>query len=809
MTDRPEHERIDAEIHRADRSHDPFAAAVRATRMPMLITDPSEFDNPIIFVNDAFTKLTGYAREEIIGRNCRFLQGTETSRDDIARIRDAIARRVPIEIDLLNYKKSGERFWNRLLISPVFDADGTLTYFFASQFDVTLQKEHLRELNEALHKREQMLDALLRSSSEVRYRMTADWGCMIQLAGGAFLSDSAQDNPRWMQDYIPPAAHAAVASEIRKAIETKSSFSLEHQVYTATGATGWVASRAVPVLTEDGEILEWFGAATDITDRKQSEADARDLNISLGIQIADRTAQMRLYGDIIQSSDAPICAFDTEYRVIAFNHAHTDEFFRIFERHVRIGDVLPDLLPPDQAPVLRALMDRALAGEAFTVIEAFGDPTITTPLWEINYSPLRDAHGTIIGAFNIARDVTSRVRGEAEFTAIQEALRQSQKMKAVGQLTGGLAHDFNNLLAGISGSLEMMNVRLQQGRFKDIERYMTIAQGAAKRAAALTHRLLAFSRRQTLDPKPTDALRLVEDMRDLIQRTVGPEIAVSVEPHGDPWATLVDPSQLENALLNLCINARDAMPGGGRIVIETRGVTFDAETAPMHSLAPGDYVTLTVSDTGTGIPGDVLQRVFEPFFTTKPLGEGTGLGLSMVYGFAQQSGGQVEITSSLGQGTRVSLYLPRDSGDVASPAESETVAPFARDERAATVLVVDDEPSVRMLLVDVLEDLGHTAIEAGDSVVGLKILESDTSLDLLITDVGLPGGMNGRQLADVARTHRPDLPILIITGYAENALLGSGQLSEGMTVLTKPFAMDTIATQIRAMIANRPDVPTA
>ena len=383
---------------------------------------------------------------------------------------------------------------------------------------------------------------------------------------------------------------------------------------------------------------------------------------------------------------------------------------------------------------------------------------------------------------------------------LEEQFRQAQKMEAVGQLTGGLAHDFNNLLAGISGSLEMIEARISQGRLGEVDRYLTAAKGASRRAAALTHRLLAFSRRQTLDPKTTNVNRLVTSMQELIQRAVGPGVQIEVVGASGLWPVLVDPPQLENALLNLCINARDAMPDGGRVTIETANRWLDAQAARPHDMPEGQYVSLCVTDTGVGMAPALVARVFEPFFTTKPLGEGTGLGLSMIYGFARQSGGQVRIYSELGQGTTVCIYLPRDHGDVTED-EGEAAAPvLPRAEQGKTVLVVDDEPTVRMLLADILDDLGCTAIEAADSTAGLKILQSDVPIDLLITDVGLPGGMNGRQMADAGRALRASLKVLFITGYAENAVVGQGHLEPGMAVLTKPFAVDTIVTRIRAMI---------
>ena len=388
----------------------------------------------------------------------------------------------------------------------------------------------------------------------------------------------------------------------------------------------------------------------------------------------------------------------------------------------------------------------------------------------------------------------------AELEAAHEQLRQSQKMEAVGQLTGGLAHDFNNLLAGISGSLELMGMRLSQGRIQDVEKYLTAAQGAARRAAALTHRLLAFSRRQTLDPKPTNVNQLVAGMEELVRRTVGPAIQVEVVGASGLWTALVDPPQLENALLNLCINARDAMPDGGRITIETANKWIDHATARKHDMPEGQYLSLCVSDTGTGMPPDVITKAFDPFFTTKPIGAGTGLGLSMIYGFAKQSGGQVRIYSEVGQGTTVCIYLPREMGRAEDADALTGGTALPRAEQGQTVLVVDDEPTVRMLVTDVLEGLGYNAIEAHDSVAGLRILQSETRIDLLVTDVGLPGGMNGRQMADAARTTRPGLKVLFITGYAENALLRNGQLGPGMAVLTKPFPIETLGARISEMI---------
>jgi PAS domain S-box-containing protein len=387
----------------------------------------------------------------------------------------------------------------------------------------------------------------------------------------------------------------------------------------------------------------------------------------------------------------------------------------------------------------------------------------------------------------------------AELTEAHEALRQAQKMEAVGQLTGGIAHDFNNLLAGITGSLEIIERRLSKGRTEGIERFINGAQASAQRAAALTQRLLAFSRRQTLDPKPTDVNRLALGMEDLIRRTVGPAIKVEVVGAAGLWPTRVDAAQLESALLNLAINARDAMPRGGRLTIETANKWLDGRAGRERDLSPGQYISICVTDSGTGIPKDIVDRIFDPFFTTKPIGQGTGLGLSMIHGFVRQSGGQVRVYSEPGEGTTMCLYLPRYTGDL-SDEDHHADAGIAETGTGETVLVIDDEPTVRMLIVEVLEEAGYRPLEAEDGPSGLKILESGSRIDLLITDVGLPGGMNGRQVADAARRTRPDLKVLFVTGFAENAAVGNGHLEPGMEVITKPFVMAELASKITEMI---------
>ncbi|CAN7581330.1 response regulator [Pseudomonas brassicacearum] len=381
----------------------------------------------------------------------------------------------------------------------------------------------------------------------------------------------------------------------------------------------------------------------------------------------------------------------------------------------------------------------------------------------------------------------------------EEALRQSQKMEAVGQLTGGIAHDFNNMLTGIIGSLELLRRRLARGRTEDLDSLIDLGVTSANRAAGLTHRLLAFSRRQSLDSKAVQMNTLVLSMGELLQRSLNESIRLDMQLDEQLWIAEADPNQLESALLNLVLNARDAMPNGGNLVVKTCNQHLGADfTDAYTNLEPGDYVVLSVQDSGCGMPEAIIGRAFDPFFTTKPIGQGTGLGLSMIYGFSKQSRGHVTIDSEVDKGTTVNLYLPRFRGEeIHEPQVTTPHAPYAQD--GETVLIVEDDPAVRVLVSAVLSELGYAFVEAADANGAVPILQSGQRIDLLISDVGLPG-MNGRQLAEIGRQIRPDLPILFITGYAEHAAVRGGFLDPGMQMITKPFTFDLLTAKVREMI---------
>ena len=551
-----------------------------------------------------------------------------------------------------------------------------------------------------------------------------------------------------------------------------------------------------PIRNETGEVTGIFVGGYEVTEvhrsaaaLRESEARLRELNADLERKVIERT-QAR--GRTWQVSPDLLGALNSKAYFETSNPAWKT-VLGWSEEEVASMSIFEMLHPDD--------VERTRGGFELT---QQGQPAIRFP----NRYRCKDGTYRWISWVGVpedgmvycaGRDITEEKAAEEELAKAQEALRQSQKMEAIGQLTGGIAHDFNNLLAGISGSLELLERRLTEGRYGGLDRYIVGAQSSARRAAALTQRLLAFSRRQTLNPKPTNANRLISGMEELIRRTVGPSVEVEVVGAGGLWTTKIDPSQLESALLNLCINARDAMPNGGHITVETANKWLDERAAKERELPPGQYVSLCATDTGTGMTPDVIAHAFDPFFTTKPLGQGTGLGLSMIHGFVRQSGGQVRIYSELGKGTTICLYLPRFIGELDEAVAPETLhdADLGRGE---TVLVIDDEPTVRMLMVEVLEEAGYVAIEASDGPAGLKILQTDVRIDLLISDVGLPGGMNGRQVADAARAIRPDLKVLFVTGFAENATIRHGHLDAGMQVIAKPFVMAALANKVREII---------
>ncbi len=1073
-----------------DRGSDPFVAAVRATPMPMVISDVRQADNPLVFVNDAFCRLTGYASEEVVGRNCRFLQGPETDPVAVGRIRDAVRAVRPIEIDIRNYRKDGEPFWNRLLMAPVHDADGNLAYFFASQFDVTAQRERLTGLE--IHNAALIAEVAGRTRAlqdgEARLRFATEAGRLgiweLDLGTRSLTTSplcreifGRDRSARFSYQDLEAAIHPDDRPRMRQAVEhsvtSGTGYDIEYRVLRGDGSVGWVQMRAQVVRGDDGAPLRMAGTSLDVTQRRAaalrlelSEQSLRlateaaeigiwdlDLETNLltwsdrtkamfgispntaygradyaaGLHPEDREATVAAFNAALDPSVR--AAYDVEYRTVgrkdgvvrwvaskgkglfdrgrcyravgtaiditarkiaetrqAFLLELGDRLRDLFDdpdailaaateglgRHlgvpstgyadvaeavgisrpaciwdassgIRATAARPDLLAeygPAHAAELRAgrvlrlddLASQSIAGgirsilaapvqrhgrtvaflfahhdgphrwseddaeiirevaariwvaveraraevalrglnaslearveertadrdrmwrlstSAMLVARFDGTITAVNPAWTallgwtvdqlVGASMLLFVHPddlvrTVAEAEKLAQGVTTRrfenryrhrdghyrwmswtavpderfihavgqdVTAEKEaadaLDRTQEQLRQAQKMEAVGQLTSGIAHDFNNLLTAIGGALELARRRAEDGRLDDLQRYIGMAIFSADRAAGLTRRLLAFSRRQPLDPQPLEVNRLLADMEELLRRTLGPSIELEMSLPDAVWPTWCDVNQLESAILNLAINARDAMPDGGRLSIETSNVLLDQDLPAVQAeIKPGRYVSIRVADSGIGMDADVAARAFEPFFTTKPIGRGTGLGLSMLYGFVKQSAGHVQIESEPGRGTLFRLYLPAQDG---APAAIPAPAPPAAERPVAgsgtRVLVVDDEAAVRMVIAEVLGELGYDVIEANDAASGLRALQG-RSLDLLITDLGLPAGLNGRQFADAACAARPGLKVLFITGFTGDVESGDAP-RHGMQLLTKPFTVDALTTKI-------------
>jgi PAS domain S-box-containing protein len=570
------------------------------------------------------------------------------------------------------------------------------------------------------------------------------------------------------------------------------------------GELRWISVKSTIERDEDGNPVRLVGAHADITEQveaeralRQSEAEQRklagqlaELNATLAERVEEKTRERDRIWNV--SQDLLLVA-DRNGIWQTVNPAWTRTLgWSEAELLNRTSEWLDH---PDDGGTTRAHVRKLIAGDTTVRFESRFRHKDGTYRW-LSWTGVSDKDRI----YAVARDVTAEKAATDRLKAAEEALRQSQKMEAVGQLTGGIAHDFNNLLTGIVGSLDLLQTRLDQGRTENVARYINAAMTSANRAAALTHRLLAFARRQPLIPKSVDANALVVSLEDLLRRTIGETIDLEIVAASGLWCTLCDPNQLESALLNLAINARDAMPDGGKLVIAAANARIDGIDADTPALLPGDYIRIDVTDTGTGMSPEVAARAFDPFFTTKPIGQGTGLGLSMIYGFARQSNGHVLIDSKQGAGTSVRLYLPRHHGDAAE----ERIASAAAEEYAATgetVLVVEDEPVVRGVIVEMLHDQGYRVLEATDGPSGLRMLRLNDRIDLLVTDVGLPG-MNGRQLADQARETRPGLKILFITGYAENVAIAKGFLQPGMEMITKPFDLDNLSQRIREMVSG-------
>ena len=585
-------------------------------------------------------------------------------------------------------------------------------------------------------------------------------------------AELGQTEPDTVASFLAVGTHAEISVPVLRNARLSSILVVNHHQPRA-----WTPYEVE--LVEDVAERVW-----NAVERARAEASLREANGRLATLLDERTAERDRLWDMAQEM---LAVASTEGYFVSCNPAIT-QALGWTEHELRTTPFI-EFAHPEQREELLAVLAQLEAGKTITRYEIRSRHRNGSYRW-LSWTVV--PQGGLL--FMAGRDVTEEKQAQDALRQAEEALRQAQKMEAIGQLTGGLAHDFNNMLAGVVGNLELGRFHFNAGRVAQLPRYLDGAQQAAQRAATLTHRLLAFARRQTLEPRPTDVNELVASMAELVTRTVGPGISVDFSLASCWRMTHCDPHQLENAILNLAINARDAMPRGGRLRICTIDLQPD-NRVKASGLVSNGHVRISVIDDGSGMDQQTAARAFEPFFTTKPIGQGTGLGLSMVFGFVKQSNGHVSIESTPGQGTAVHIDLERFTGEMPEPRVKVEVPEQDVTQRELTIMLVDDEASLREVLSEVLRDAGHTIFEAADASTALAKLRHIDRVDLLVTDIGLPGGMNGRQLAEAALADDPETTVLMITGYAESA--PAEEVLEGMHLMIKPFALVDFMAKVR------------
>jgi PAS domain S-box-containing protein len=593
------------------------------------------------------------------------------------------------------------------------------------------------------------------------------------------------DGDGWTR-MLHPEDSAPALETWHRSLKTGEPYHIEYRLRDRFGQYRWVLCRGQPERDADGLITRWYGTCTDIEDIVLARSVLKRSRDELEQEVIARTGERNLLAKLVETTDVKIMAFDNKYNVLAINEACAHEYERIYGAYPRVGDNILELLAdqPEQQAAAQASLARGIAGEEVTLIEPHGDPARARSYYEITFRTLRNDAGERIGAFHFVYDVTERLRNQAMLAQAQEALVQSQKLEAMGQLTGGVAHDFNNLLTPIIGSLDMLR-RHGIGGPRE-QRLINGAYQSAERARVLVHRLLAFARRQPLQSVAIDIGVLIRETADLVTATTGPQVNLVVEVADDLPSAKADPHQLEMAILNLSMNARDAMDGVGTIRISATHDTVAADQ--VADLKPGNYIRLSVADTGKGMDEATCARAVEPFFSTKGVGKGTGLGLSMAHGLASQLGGALTIASTPGLGTEVTMWLP-ESPQPAQPSldgqQMSTVAP-----KPGIALLVDDEEYIRLSTADMLIELGFSVYEAASAEAALLAIDSGFRPDILITDHLMPG-MTGVELARAAQARQPGMKVLIVSGFAE----GDG-IDPSFPRLTKPFVQGDLAAAV-------------
>ncbi len=720
-------------------------------------------------------------------------------------VRTALAGQTLYREDLplvVNRRGHDEQAWFTFSYSPLRDDDDVVRGMICTVWETTdkvMTQRQLAEIDERYR-----LVALATNDAIWDWRMADGhviWNqALTTLFGHALAHTSAQ----WWLDHIHPDDRPRIDSSIHATIDGGGTgWSAEYRFRRADGSYAHIFDRGTVLRGAQGRALRMIGAMLDLTERKAAEA-----------ALVESERQFRA---LFNSIDEGFCVIEfldgphgplSDYVHVSANPAYA--------ANAGIADVVGqrvrEMVPQEAAAWVQIYRQVLLTGEPIRFERELERTSRYLELSAFRVDPPERRQVAVL-----FQDVTKRRRAEVALQALndslerrvadevgerlktEEALRQAQKMEAVGQLTGGIAHDFNNMLAVVMGSLDLLNRRFVAGDER-ARRHIDAARDGARRAAQLTQRLLAFSRQQPLRPEAVDANKLVAGMSDLLRHSLGGDVRMETVLAGGLWRTHADPNQLENVVLNLAVNGRDAMAAGGRLTIETANCHLDERYAAEHpGIAPGQYVLIAVSDTGTGMPGDVLVKAFDPFFTTKEVGRGTGLGLSQVYGFVRQSGGHVKIYSEVGQGTTVKVYLPRLVGALQAEALPASLPDIPLGDQQELVLVVEDEPAVRLLSVEALTELGYGVLEADGGAAALQLIDAHPQIALLFTDVVMPE-MNGRKLADEARKRRPGLKVLFTTGYTRNAVVHNGVLDPGVHLIGKPYTIEDLATRVREVL---------